>query len=370
MSSLFKLSADILSKKEANADTELKPPPMKRERSFFGQGAGRRTSLSSATSSSSSVNQSLSSLNTSAMKEKMRNSLLRNGSSPLLSESVDSSEPGSSLKETLSVRNIDLNSSNALSSSMNPISEKAAKIAHVAPTYTPCSSKKVIGSLYLPASEIMLVKTSLCEPLFITLDIKEFHVSGDGSPAPDGFSWEQMQEDPIMEQLNGKEGIKLATVPSIAYNLASSGFTTDHSFLSDFLRTYRYFANSVDISRLLIMVYIQAKDIAFAKADSEEVKNMKMNVDDMATHIKLRILNIFKKWLSDQPQDFEEEPLICGILTSFLSTHVSFDPKRAPFAQTMMEQLATITASSPIMNRTLTILTLSFRQRVRRPVST
>ncbi|KAL3895971.1 MAG: hypothetical protein SGCHY_004374 [Lobulomycetales sp.] len=285
------------------------------------------------------------------MKEKMRNSLLRNGSSPLLSESVDSSEPGSSLKETLSVRNIDLNSSNALSSSMNPISEKAAKIAHVAPTYTPSSSKKVIGSLYLPASEIMLVKTSLCEPLFITLDIKEFHVSGDGSPAPDGFSWEQMQEDPIMEQLNGKEGIKLATVPSIAYNLASSGFTTDHSFLSDFLRTYRYFANSVDISRLLIMMYIQAKDIAFAKADSEEVKNMKMNVDDMATHIKLRILNIFKKWLSDQPQDFEEEPLICGILTSFLSTHVSFDPKRAPFAQTMMEQLATITASSPIMNR-------------------
>lgn len=205
-----------------------------------------------------------------------------------------------------------------------------------------CSSTKFIGFIYLPSSEVTLVKSALFNILFCVLDIRCLDIDSE-TPAEDGFSWEVCAEQPVMETRNGKQSVKFSTMPALVYILATDGFTTDHEFLTDFLRTYRYFANGVDVSRILIMIYIRAREIAELKIQSGKEEDMKLSEDDMATHIKLRILNLFKKWIADQPRDFEEDQLLSGILTTFLSAHVSFDAKRAPYAQRMMEDLSAIT---------------------------
>ncbi|KAL3895111.1 MAG: hypothetical protein SGCHY_004893, partial [Lobulomycetales sp.] len=219
------------------------------------------------------------------------------------------------------------------------------KLDEVPDIFTPCSSTKEIGYVYLPPQEVTLVKTALFNLLFCVLDIKPLEYESDVQAA-NGFSWDLTRQKPIMEHFQGKESIKLATVPALVFYLATAGVTTDHSFLTDFLRTYRYFASALDVSRMFITIYIRAQEIANDKISAGEGKEMKMTAEDMATQIKLRVLNLFKKWISDQAHDFEEDHLLSGILTTFLSTHVNYDSKRAPFAQNMMGQLSEISSNS------------------------
>jgi hypothetical protein len=215
-----------------------------------------------------------------------------------------------------------------------------------------CSSTKILGGIYLPSSEVTVVKSTLFNLLYFVLDIKEFLVQDvpaidEFSPAPDGFSWEACRDKPVLEKLNGKDSVKFATVPVLVHILATSGLSTDHEFLTDFLRTYRYFASSVDVSRLLIMIYIRSDEIAQEKIHDGEKEVSMMGAADISSLVKMRVLNLFKKWIQDQKQDFEEDTLLSGILTTFLSAEVSTDPKTAPYATKMIEQLMEISSSSP-----------------------
>jgi hypothetical protein len=201
-----------------------------------------------------------------------------------------------------------------------------------------CSSTKLLGYIYLPSTEATLVKSALFHVLYCVLEIKPLADKSE-NPALEGFSWEICRKVAILEKLHGKDSVKFATVPSLVHRLATVGLSTDHDFLTDFLRTYRYFASAVDIARLLIMIYIRSNEIAQEKINDGEAEVAMMGAEEITTHVKMRILNLFKKWISDQEHDFAEDHLLCGILATFLSSHVSVDSKRAPYAHAMIAQL-------------------------------
>jgi hypothetical protein len=167
------------------------------------------------------------------------------------------------------------------------------------------------------------------------------------NPAKKGFTWEALTAKPTSEKLHGGNSVVLATVPCLVYNLATSGLMTDHEFLTDFLRMYRYFASGKDVSRLLIMIYMRSYKIA-----QDEIKEMRilgneviMDAENKSTNIKLRILNIFKKWIANQ-EDFAEDQLLCGIVSTFLSSHVRQNAFTASFALAMIKQLEAIQHTS------------------------
>jgi hypothetical protein len=210
---------------------------------------------------------------------------------------------------------------------------------HSALGQSPCSSKKILGCLYLPSTEMSSLKVEISDSMYCALDIRELDFSNE-NPAENGFTWEALTAKPITEMLNGKERIALATVPCLVYNLATSGQTTDHEFLADFLRTYRYFASGLDVSRLLIMIYLRSYEIAQVNSMRLLGENP-MDAEGNSITIKLRILIILKKWLADQA-DFAEDQLLCGIVSTFLCSHVREDPNTASYALAMIKQLEAI----------------------------
>jgi hypothetical protein len=93
------------------------------------------------------------------------------------------------------------------------------------------------------------------------------------------------------------------------------------------------------------MIYIRSSDIAQDKIlDGKDVAQM--DVDVISATYKMRILNIFKKWISDQEHDFEQDDTLCRVLASFLDATVSGDAKIAPYARKMMEQITEIAQRS------------------------
>jgi hypothetical protein len=66
----------------------------------------------------------------------------------------------------------------------------------------------------------------------------------------------------------------------------------------------------------------------------------------MATTIKMRILNLFKKWIEGQEQDFTDDSKLCQIISVFLTDLVEEDSKRSPYALGMLETLKEIGGST------------------------
>lgn len=216
--------------------------------------------------------------------------------------------------------------------------------------YESCHGSKSLGYIYMTPKEVNQFKAAVVNLLYCVLDIQA--QEGESSVKEPGFFWITQKDRPIMEQLNGKESIKLATVPTIIYSLVVAGSSTDHDFLIDFLRTYRYFSNGVDIARVLIMIFVTSKTIAKKDIESGGFAQTKMSVDDRSTQIQLRIVNLFRKWISDQSTDFRADPLLTGILRTFLTAQIMFDAKLAPYGQRMMEQLTEFSSSSNLAHAT------------------
>jgi hypothetical protein len=77
----------------------------------------------------------------------------------------------------------------------------------------------------------MLLKTALSEPLYGALDIQPLK-DGDEGEEIVGFLWEMCRQKPIMEKINGKDSVLLATVPCIVHRLTTDGLSTDHGISS------------------------------------------------------------------------------------------------------------------------------------------
>ncbi|KAJ3102225.1 RasGEF [Phlyctochytrium planicorne] len=61
----------------------------------------------------------------------------------------------------------------------------------------------------------------------------------------------------VFEESDGKSLVRGATLPTLVHLLSSQGIISDPDFMTDFLRTYRYFADSVDVARLLMLRYLE-----------------------------------------------------------------------------------------------------------------
>ncbi|KAL3895970.1 MAG: hypothetical protein SGCHY_004373 [Lobulomycetales sp.] len=185
-----------------------------------------------------------------------------------------------------------------------------------------CSSTKLIGHLYLPSAEVEKLKALQLDDLINYLEIESTKDSAE-IPAQDGFSWEIITQDPHTEIVNGKKCVIFATAPALVYTLVTASLTTDHEFFTDFLRTFRYFATSLDVSRLFIMIYLRSKEIAEEKIQAGAGEAHKMSTGDYASHIELKILNLFKKWISEQAHDFEEDCKLLSVSSTVSSASVA-----------------------------------------------
>ncbi|KAJ3153322.1 hypothetical protein HDU86_005279 [Geranomyces michiganensis] len=148
---------------------------------------------------------------------------------------------------------------------------------------------------------------------------------------------------------NGKPLVASGTLPALVQLLASEG-ATDSEYLLDFLTTYRYFAQSVDVARLLIMRYM----IISTPSGDQKAPLTTPPAEAWAAFLQLKILNVFKKWIDVHPTDFTETrgmaagtvPPVRALLAAFLTHHVARDEKRAPFATAMLKNLQEKSESS------------------------
>ncbi|KXS20307.1 ras GEF [Gonapodya prolifera JEL478] len=83
----------------------------------------------------------------------------------------------------------------------------------------------------------------------------------------------------VTESAGGKLVVKCATLPGLILLLTSEGNQTDMDYVVDFLRTYRYFADAADVSRLLVTRYIECAEAIFARALARVATSSTLNVN-------------------------------------------------------------------------------------------
>ncbi|KAI8824055.1 ras guanine nucleotide exchange factor domain-containing protein [Fimicolochytrium jonesii] len=177
------------------------------------------------------------------------------------------------------------------------------------------------------------------------------------------------------ENINGKLTVVSGRLPDLVQVLASEG-TTDAEYIVDFLTTYRYFADPVDVARLLIMRYVTVGGDPPISAESEteaeeEGTNVSESLADFLSYLKkadpvkkstetnprklsksgssssedwgrllqLKILNVFKKWIDLYPLDFDQTRELYLLTVLFLQKHVETQPTRSVFASSMLQNL-------------------------------
>lgn len=155
---------------------------------------------------------------------------------------------------------------------------------------------------------------------------------------------EKLVKTMAVETVDGKTKIVSATLPELVQQLASEG-ANDAEYVSDFLTTYRYFAEPEDVARLLIMRYVEVGETAkeedtatdflsFLKSSAPTDKG-----PEWASFLQLRVLNVFKRWIDSHPADFDQSEDLYFLVSHFLSGFVKRDAKRAPFADSMLQNL-------------------------------
>jgi hypothetical protein len=129
---------------------------------------------------------------------------------------------------------------------------------------------------------------------------------------------------------------------------------SDPDYTNDFLRTYRYFAESLDVGRLLVLRYLEigwtVDPVFCVPAAIEKLKKVvaaaggsvtsgpTQNGTELASFLQLRLLNTCKKWINDHPADFGKSPALQELMGLFLN-HVKSDVRKTVFAESMMKTL-------------------------------
>ncbi|KAJ3416659.1 RasGEF [Chytridiales sp. JEL 0842] len=129
---------------------------------------------------------------------------------------------------------------------------------------------------------------------------------------------------------------------------------SDPDYMVDFLRTYRYFTESVDIGRLLVLRYLEVGWIIEPGISNDinlGIEKLKKIVAaaggntsapsgaELASFLQLRLLNVFKKWINDHPIDFAKSGILQELVTSFLTQYVKTDARKTVFADSMLKAL-------------------------------
>ncbi|KAI8815016.1 ras guanine nucleotide exchange factor domain-containing protein [Cladochytrium replicatum] len=245
----------------------------------------------------------------------------------------------------------------------------------------PRHQRKRIGHIFLSIEKMAGIAGMVVPALLEALDVRpgseEVGVSSSTVAAEKVYgSGIAMNVDPFSivteEVAGGRKVVKSAPVLGLVSLLSSEG-TVDQTFMIDFLRTYRYFADAVDVARLLIVRYLEfseslaksagtqqqsskskgaggAVSAYFSrKKDDEKGKGKSGTLQSQSSDLgagvqwdqflQLRTLNVFKKWVEHHPEDFLHNPPLHEILCLFLDTHVKKDPKRAVFGESLRQNL-------------------------------
>ncbi|KAI9328809.1 ras guanine nucleotide exchange factor domain-containing protein [Obelidium mucronatum] len=164
---------------------------------------------------------------------------------------------------------------------------------------------------------------------------------------------------------DGGTAVKSGSLPCLTAllwsNISAGG--ADQKLISDFLMTYRYFAISQDVARLLALSYLEVEWWANLKtssnqADSEDTLNHSLSypiskfIDDLAAKysngsksdewagfLQLRILNVLKKWIDLYPDDFTMNKDLLDFTLLFLEKKVERDVKRAKHGTAILSNL-------------------------------
>ncbi|KAJ1533721.1 RasGEF [Nowakowskiella sp. JEL0078] len=181
-----------------------------------------------------------------------------------------------------------------------------------------------------------------------------------------GLVWGNVEPLATTEIIEGRKKVKFATLMRLIKLLTSSEDIVDQEYLSDFLKTYRYFVDASDVARILIFSYLQlasfinktnslvtatkdkdankSKNLFFGKKEEKASAPWESPEDQQAKIAEwqiaqLRTLNVFKKWIEYQSQDFYTNAELFDITSLFLETFVKKDSKRVLYAESLLKNL-------------------------------
>ncbi|ORY50306.1 ras GEF [Rhizoclosmatium globosum] len=221
--------------------------------------------------------------------------------------------------------------------------------------YNPMKVRASVMSTVSTVSTVSVVshrtRSTQCDksigPFLVSLDIyqKLYEELDESLFLEMGFKCVGLDEsdDDVSTFIRGNS-IKSGSLNALVANLwANVENQMDQRFLTDFLFTYRYFSNSVDVARLLVLSYLEIGwwtsstspflDSLFAKHSNGG------NSNDWTGWLKLRILNVFKKWIDLHADDFTCNKDLMEFATQFLEKAVGKDGKRSPHGTVILNKL-------------------------------
>lgn len=119
-----------------------------------------------------------------------------------------------------------------------------------------------------------------------------------------------------------------ATLPALIEIMTGEG-VTDAVLVRDFQATYRYYAKSTDVARLLILKFFGA---TYREDVTENQRKEWLPISQM------KVLNFFKKWIDNCRDDFKD-PELEKFLTFFMQYIIETDERKKPFAISILNNI-------------------------------
>ena len=132
------------------------------------------------------------------------------------------------------------------------------------------------------------------------------------------------------DDASGARIVSSGTIDGLVDLFATDGHI-DMSYVHEFLSTYRYFISAPELLEVIIAKY-KARDAEKLKDASDEDK-------EKGALVRLRLLNVLRKWLWRHPRDFENDPALEESLRAFVINNALPYVREHKFAQSLLELL-------------------------------
>lgn len=214
-----------------------------------------------------------------------------------------------------------------------------------APQQKKKQDKLKIGTFYIQLDHKFSSIDALAPELLEVLDIQKTDAL---SKLPKDTSvLYPANEKILMETLaDGKQIFRACSLPALIDLLVSEKTEADLEFVTDFLTTYTYFADPVDVARLICLRFLDAKEKLLIAANNLKkqgkttpaavAKDKQVDWDAM---VQMRLLNVIRKWVDNHSIDFENNRNLCRVIVKFLKLEVQLDQKKAPFVNSIVQKL-------------------------------
>lgn len=214
------------------------------------------------------------------------------------------------------------------------------------------SSKRPAGSkkYLLSPGRYRSLSHSVHEKIFKGLKLEESQAEASNTTSPLGISapvaFDSNQSDTACfiddktdyQIIDPDKGDK-CTIRDLVFRLAVEG-DPDLLYVDDFLISHRYFMDSEDVARLLIIKYL---DYSLLASESHTDMNAKKTPNhNMQVLVQLRIINVIRKWVDNFTCDFDSDLSLTRLLLDFLLLEVNKDEKKVIFTKGLVDKLESI----------------------------